>query len=80
VSKFWKRIGSSVVFGASAAYASLQVSGLPKDKNGWLGVGAVFVMAAYGKYSSSQTFLAPDRPVWTETQRKVDQLASINDK
>lgn len=80
MSKILKRIGSSLVFGASAAYASLQVGGIPKDKNGWLGVGAVFVMAAYGKYSSSQTFLAPDRPVWTEAQRKADQLEVLNGK
>ena len=63
-----QRLLASVFFGAAAVIAALQIA-VPKDKQGWLGLGVVFISAAWGKFSSSQTILAPNRPVWTPEQR-----------
>ena len=43
-----------------------------------VGLGMAFLIAAWGKYSSSQTFLAPNRPAWTDEQRKQEALALLN--
>ncbi len=65
-----QRLLASVLFGLGAVIAALQIE-IPQDKRGWIGLAAVFVSAAYGKFSSSQTLVAPNRPVWTETQREA---------
>lgn len=64
-----QRIVSSVIFGLAAVLSALQVSGLPTDSKGWLALGGVFIAAAWGKFSSNQTLLAPNRDVWTEEKR-----------
>ena len=74
----WSRIFSALVYGLSAAAAAIQATGLPKTPEGWVGLGMAFLIAAWGKYSSSQTFLAPNRPAWTDEQRKQEALALLN--
>jgi hypothetical protein len=67
-----QRIVAAALFGISAVLASLQVNGLPSTREGWLGVGGVFMVAAWGKFSSSTTLLAADREVWTTERRTVE--------
>jgi hypothetical protein len=67
-----QRLLNAALFGISAVVASFQVNGLPTTREGWLGVAGVFVVAAWGKFSSSTTFLAPDRAVWTAERRTVE--------
>jgi hypothetical protein len=47
----------------------MQASGIPSDSQGWLGLGLVFLTAAYGKFSSNTTLVSPNRPQWTDEQR-----------
>jgi hypothetical protein len=65
----WKRIGTALMYGLVTALASYQASH-PATLEGWLtGVITPFVVAAWGKYSSSTTVIAPDRASWTPEQR-----------
>lgn len=67
-----QRIIIAVGFGVSAVLASLQVNGLPTTRDGWVGVLLVFVVSAWGKFSSSTTIIAADREVWTPERRIVE--------
>lgn len=67
-----QRALNAIVFGVAAVFAALQASGLPTDEKGWLGLVGVFVAAAWGKFSSNQTFLAPSREVWTPEKREAE--------
>lgn len=53
-----QRIVTSIVFGLGAAYAVVQASGWPHDVNGWVAVAGAFVVAFWGKFSSSRTIVA----------------------
>lgn len=64
-----QRIIVSVCFGLAGALAAVQVNGLPSTREGWLGLGGVFVAAAWGKFSSNTTWVAPDRATWTPEKR-----------
>jgi len=68
-----QRLIASALFGASAVLAALQVSGLPQDQQGWIALAGVFFAAAYGKFSSNQTVVAPNRPVWTDEHREAQK-------
>jgi hypothetical protein len=65
-----QRLVASALFGAAAVIAALQIN-VPNTKQGWVGLAVVFISAAWGKFSSNQTLVAPNRPVWTETQREL---------
>jgi len=67
-----QRILVALGFGLSAVVASLQVNGLPSTRDGWVGVGIVFVVAAWGKYSSNTTIISADRAVWPPERRTVE--------
>ena len=69
-----QRIIVALGFGLSAVLGSLQVNGLPSTREGWLGVLIVFLVAAWGKYSSSTTFISADREVWTPERRTVEAV------
>jgi hypothetical protein len=69
-----QRIIVAIGFGLSAVLGSLQINGLPHDRDGWIGVAIVFVVAAWGKYSSSTTIVGPDREVWTPERRMVEAV------
>jgi hypothetical protein len=69
-----QRIIVAIGFGVSAVLGSLQVNGLPSTRDGWVGVGIVFVVAAWGKYSSNTTVIAPDRAVWPPERRTVEAI------
>jgi hypothetical protein len=65
----WKRIGTALSYGLITALASYQASH-PSTLEGWLtGVVTPFAVAAWGKYSSNTTVVAPDRVPWTPEQR-----------
>lgn len=63
------RIFNAVLFGVAAVVGALQASGLPQQPEQWLGLVVVFLTAAWGKFSSNQTLIAPNRPVWTVDER-----------
>ncbi len=65
-----QRLIVSALYGAGVVIAALQLK-VPATKGEWLALGAAFVGGAWGKFSSNQTVLAPNRPVWTETQREA---------
>ena len=69
-----QRIIVAVGFGVSAVIASLQINGLPSTRERWLGVLIVFLVAAWGKYSSNTTIVGPDREVWTPERRTVEAV------
>ncbi len=64
-----QRLVAAALFGAGAVIAAMQASGIPKDKQGWLGLGFVFLTAAYGKLSSNDSLIGVNRKVWTDEQR-----------
>lgn len=59
-----QRILNAALYGAAAAFAAVQVSGLPADETGWLALLGVFATGAWGKFSSSTRFIAPNRKPW----------------
>ena len=67
-----QRIIVAVGFGISATLSALQVNGMPTTRDGWLGVLGVFVVATWGKFSSSTTVLSADRDVWTQARREAE--------
>ena len=69
-----QRILVALGFGLSAAVGSLQINGLPNTLDGWIGVAIVFVVAAWGKYSSSTSIIGPHREVWTPERRMVEAV------
>ena len=69
-----QRIIVAVGFGVSAVIASLQINGLPSTRERWLGVLIVFLVAAWGKYSSNTTIVGPDREAWTPERRMVEAV------
>jgi len=69
-----QRIIVAVGFGVSAVIGSLQINGLPATRDGWVGVLLVFVVAAWGKFSSSTTIIAADREQWTPERRTVEAV------
>ena len=64
-----QRIIVSIGYGLAGVLAAVQVNGLPSTRDGWLGFAGVFVAAAWGKFSSNTTLVAPDRATWTPEQR-----------
>ncbi len=64
-----QRLVAAVIFGLSAVLAAIGVSGLPHDETGWTSLVAVFATAFWGKFSSNQTLIFPNRPQWTDEQR-----------
>lgn len=64
-----QRILAAVVFGFTAVLSALGASGIPQTQQGWLGLLGVFMTAFWGKFSSNQTLLAPNREVWSVDQR-----------
>jgi hypothetical protein len=67
-----ERIFAAVVTGIAAVIASFQVNGLPKTKDGWLGVLIVFIIAALGKGSTSTALFKLNREEWTPERRTVE--------
>jgi hypothetical protein len=58
--KMAQRIITSLVYGAGAALAAVQVGGVPSTVEGWVGVAGAFVIAFWGKYTDSRTMIAPN--------------------
>jgi hypothetical protein len=66
-----QRLIVAALYGAGVVVAALQLK-VPATKGEWLALGAAFVGAAWGKFSSSQTIFAPNRPEWTPEQRAAE--------
>ncbi len=64
-----QRFTAAILFGLAGVIAAVQVNGLPATGEGWIGLVGTFVIAAWGKFSSSTTFFAPSREEWTPEQR-----------
>lgn len=63
------RLLNTFLFFIGAVAAAVQLSGMPHTPEAWGAVIIPALMAAYGKFSSNQTFIAPNRPTWTDEQR-----------
>ncbi len=66
-----QRLIASLLFGAGAVIAAMQASGIPSNKQGWLGLAGVFVMTAYGKFSAADSLIGVNRKVWTDEERSA---------
>lgn len=64
-----KRLGTAVVYGLSAVGAALQLK-MPTNRNEWFALLGVFTAAAYGKFSTETSVVAPNRTEWTEEQKR----------
>ena len=62
------RIFNAILFGVSAFLAAWKASA-PATWADWVSLVLAGLIASWGKYSSSQTFVAPNRPQWTPEQR-----------
>lgn len=67
------RVFSAILYGLAALLATLQAAGIPQTAEGWIGVVVSFLIASWGKYSSSQTLVAPNREAWTPEQRVANK-------
>ncbi len=66
------RLIAALIYGATGVLSALGVSGIPHDQAGWVALIGVFITAFWGKFSSSQTLLAPNRPEWSDEQRAAN--------
>jgi len=73
-----QRIIVALVYAIGVVSAAYQATTPPISVEGWVGLGISFVVAFWGKFSSSQTVVAMNRTVWTDTQRKAAELGEIN--
>lgn len=71
-----KRLVTAGLYGAGAVIAALQVK-IPTNKNEWGALVGVFAFAAWGKFSSEQTVVAANRPVWSVQERRAEQIRQI---
>ena len=73
-----QRIIVAILYAVSGLVAVLQGTGVPTNPEAWIGFVLAFVVSFWGKFSSSRTIVAMDRPVWTDEQRKAEALALLN--
>lgn len=72
------RILTALGYAVLAAVAAIQVSGMPTTVEGWVALVGAAVVAFWGKFSTNTRVLAPNRVMWSDVQRKQEQLAAIN--
>jgi hypothetical protein len=73
-----QRIIVALVYAVGGLIAVLQGTGVPTTPEAWIGFVLAFVMGFWGKFSSSQTIVAMNRPAWTDEQRKQEALDALN--
>ena len=73
-----QRIIVALVYAVGGLIAILQGTGVPQNPEAWIGFVLAFIMSFWGKFSSSRTILAMERPVWTDEQRKAEALDLLN--
>jgi hypothetical protein len=66
------------MYAVGGLIAVLQGTGVPTNPEAWIGFVLAFVMSFWGKFSSSRTIIAMDRPIWTNEQRKQAALDELN--
>lgn len=73
-----QRIIVALMYAVGVVAATLQGTGIPQTPEAWLGIVMAFVIAFWGKFSSSTTIVAMNRAPWTDTQRAAEALAELN--
>ena len=73
-----QRVIVSLAYAFSAMFAAYQVSGLPQGAEAWIALVMSGVVTFWAKFSSNQTIVAPNRPAWTDEQRKQEALDQLN--
>jgi hypothetical protein len=73
-----QRVIVAVLYGLSAASAAITATGMPSTPEGWASLAVTFAIAAWGKFSSNTTVIAPNRAAWTPEQRKQEALDELN--
>jgi len=72
------RIIKATVYTVGVTVTGGYFTGIPDTPEQWgILVGAV-VAIWWGKFSSSKTFIAMNRPVWTAEKRKQEALDALN--
>lgn len=72
------RVFIALTYAVGIVMAAFQATGTPQTTEAWIGLVVAFVGAFWAKFSSSQTIIAPNRPAWTDEQRKAEALAELN--
>ncbi len=67
-----QRIIVALMYAAGIVIASLQATGVPHTPEAWIGLVIAFIVGFWGKFSSSQTVVAMNRPVWSPEQRQAE--------
>lgn len=70
----WKRLGYAAVYGVISVIGALQISGLPHDEQGWIGIIGVFGATFWAKFSHPESAVDPNRAIWTPEERAVNTL------
>jgi hypothetical protein len=61
VNPLFVRILTAAVYAVGATYAAYQAMTPPLSIEGYIGLGVTFVVTFWAKFSSSTTFVAPNR-------------------
>lgn len=73
-----QRIIVALMYAISVGMAAWQASGTPQTPEAWGGLAVAVIVAFWGKFSSSQTIIAVNRPPWTEAERAKAALDELN--
>jgi hypothetical protein len=73
-----QRIINATTFTVTTVLVGGYFTGVPKTPEAWGTLAGVVVAIWWGKFSSSKTVFAMNRPVWTDTQRAQEALAELN--
>jgi hypothetical protein len=66
-----ERLFNALVFGLATTAVQLGAIDWPATAQAWVGVAGIFLIAFYGKYSTSTALLTPDRKPWTEDEKRA---------
>ena len=67
-----QRIVAALMYAVVAVAGIIGANGVPQTVEGWIGLAITFVTTFWAKFSSSTTYFAPNRVVWTDEQRKAE--------
>jgi hypothetical protein len=73
-----QRIIVALVYAVGIVIAAFQATGTPQTPEAWIGLVIAFIGGFWAKFSSSQTIVAMNRPVWTDSERAKESLAELN--
>jgi len=73
-----KRILTSLGYAITITVPTVWANGMPDTPDKVGAAVGVFAAAFWAKFSSNQTLIAPNRPAWTDEQRKQEALDQLN--